>query len=123
MDEIKEAADLGVLDGVTTNPSLLSKEIQRSGEDYKDILKNICQIVQGPVSAEVLALDSEGMIREAMELAQLDEHIVVKVPIIKDGLKAVKKLASEGIKTNVTLTFSSCQALSSPLIAFILQGL
>lgn len=111
VDEIKEAADLGVLDGVTTNPSLLSKEIQRSGEDYKDILKTICRMVQGPVSAEVLALDSEGMIREAMELAKLDEHIVVKVPIIKDGLKAVKKLTSEGIKTNVTLTFSPCQAL------------
>ena len=111
VDEIKEAADVGVLDGVTTNPSLLSKEIQRSGEDYKDILKTICRIVQGPVSAEVLALDSEGMIREAMELAKLDEHIVVKVPIIKDGLKAVKKLTSEGIKTNVTLTFSPCQAL------------
>ncbi len=111
VDEIKEAADLGVLDGVTTNPSLLSKEIQRSGEDYKDILKTICRMVQGPVSAEVLALDSEGMIREALELAKLDEHIVVKVPIIKDGLKAVKKLTSEGIKTNVTLTFSPCQAL------------
>ena len=111
VDEIKEAADLGVLDGVTTNPSLLSKEIQRTGGDPNEILKTICQIVQGPVSAEVLALDSEGMVAEARNLAKLDEHIVVKIPIIKDGLKAVKKLCAEGIRTNVTLTFSPSQAL------------
>ena len=102
VDEIREAADIGVLDGVTTNPSLLSKEIQRTGDDHKDILKTICQIVQGPVSAEVLALDSGGMVKEARALAKLDDHIVVKIPIIKDGLKAVKKL---------TLTFSPIQAL------------
>ena len=111
VDEIREAADLGVLDGVTTNPSLLSKEIQRMGDDPKNILKTICQIVQGPVSAEVLALDSDGMVKEARALAKLDDHIVVKIPIIKDGLKAVKKLSAEGISTNVTLTFSPMQAL------------
>ena len=111
VDEIREAADIGVLDGVTTNPSLLSKEIQRTGDDHKDILKTICQIVQGPVSAEVLALDSGGMVKEARALAKLDDHIVVKIPIIKDGLKAVKKLSAEGIHTNVTLTFSPIQAL------------
>lgn len=111
VDEIKEAADLGVLDGVTTNPSLLSKEIQRTGEDFKNILKTICQIVQGPVSAEVLALDAQGMVKEAEELAKLDDFIVVKIPVMKDGLKAVKTITSEGIKTNVTLTFSPTQAL------------
>ena len=111
VDEIREATDLGVLDGVTTNPSLLSKEIQRTGDDPKNILKMICQIVQGPVSAEVLALDSDGMVKEARALAKLDDHIVVKIPIIKDGLKAVKKLSAEGIRTNVTLTFSPMQAL------------
>jgi transaldolase len=111
VDEIREAADLGVLDGVTTNPSLLSKEIQRTSGDPKNILKTICQIVQGPVSAEVLALDSEGMVKEARALAKLDDHIVVKIPIIKDGLKAIKRLSAEGIRTNVTLTFSPTQAL------------
>ncbi len=111
VDEIREAAELGVLDGVTTNPSLLSKEIQRTGDDPKNILKTICHIVQGPVSAEVLALDSDGMVKEARALAKLDDHIVVKIPIIKDGLKAVKKLSAEGVRTNVTLTFSPTQAL------------
>jgi len=111
VDEIREAADLGVLDGVTTNPSLLSKEIQRTGGDPKNILKTICQIVQGPVSAEVLALDTDGMVKEARALVKLDDHIVVKIPIIKDGLKAIKQLSAEGIRTNVTLTFSPTQAL------------
>ena len=111
VDEIKEAADLGVLDGVTTNPSLLSKEIQRTGENPDTILQEICRIVEGPVSAEVLALDWEGMVKEAERLAKLDDHIVVKIPIVKDGLKAVKKLTAEGIRTNVTLVFSPTQAL------------
>jgi transaldolase len=110
-DEIREAADLGILDGVTTNPSLLSKEIQRTGESDEVILKTICGIVQGPVSAEVLALDFEGMVRDARELAKLDNHIVIKIPITRDGLKATKKLNEEGIRTNVTLTFSPTQAL------------
>ena len=111
VDEIREAASIGILDGVTTNPTLLSREIQRTGEDFKNILKTICQIVQGPVSAEVVSLESEEMVKEARELAKLDEHIVIKIPITKDGLKAVKKLTAEGIKTNVTLTFSPMQAL------------
>ncbi len=111
VDEIREAVSLGVLDGVTTNPSLLSREIQRTGENFKKTFKTICDIVQGPVSAEVLALDHEGMVKEARELAKLDDHIVIKVPIVKDGLKAVKILAAEGIKTNVTLVFSSSQAI------------
>ena len=111
VDEIKEAADLGVLDGVTTNPSLLSKEIQRTGESSESILQEICRIVQGPVSAEVLSLDWEGMVKEAVRLAKLDDHIVVKIPIVKEGLKAVKKLTGEGIRTNVTLVFSPTQAL------------
>jgi len=111
VDEIREAASLGVLDGVTTNPSLLSKEIQRTGENFKKTLKTICDIVQGPVSAEVLALDHEGMVKEARELAKVDDHIVIKVPIVKDGVKAVKILAAEGIKTNVTLVFSPSQAI------------
>lgn len=111
VDEIHEAASLGVLDGVTTNPTLLSKEIQRTGEDFKHILKTICEIVQGPVSGEVLALDWDGMVKEARELAKLDDHLVIKIPIIKDGLKAVKKLTAEGIRTNVTLVFSATQAL------------
>ena len=110
-DEIKEAAQLGVLDGVTTNPSLLSKEIQRTGGKATDILKNICQIVKGPVSAEVNSLTADEMVKEGRELAKIDEHIVIKVPITEDGLKAVSQLSSEGIKTNVTLVFSSNQAL------------
>lgn len=111
VDEIKEAASLGVLDGVTTNPSLMSKEVQRSGKDFKEILKSICDIVQGPVSAEVVALETDAMVKEAREVAKIDDHIVVKIPIIKDGLKAVKMLSSEGIRTNVTLAFSAPQAL------------
>lgn len=111
VDEIREAASLGILDGVTTNPSLLSKEIQRTGKEPKEILKTICEIVQGPVNGEVIALDYEGMVKEAGELAKLDEHIVIKIPMTKDGLKAVKTLSAEGIHTNVTLCFSPTQAL------------
>jgi transaldolase len=110
-EEIQEASELGILDGVTTNPSLLSREIQRTGQEYEKILKTICRIVQGPVSAEVLALDTENMIKQAEKLAKLDEYIVVKIPITKDGLKAVKALSSQGIRTNVTLVFSASQAL------------
>lgn len=111
VDEIREAASLGVLDGVTTNPSLMAKEVQRTGMATRDIYKTICDIVQGPVSAEVLALDTESMLREARELAQIDPHIVVKIPMVKEGLKAVKTLSQEGIRTNVTLIFSPNQAL------------
>ena len=104
--EIEALAAIGILDGVTTNPSLLAKE----GGDYRQILKQICQIVKGPVSAEVVATDVNGMLREGRDLATIDEHIVVKVPFTKDGVKACKALSSEGKRVNVTLIFSATQA-------------
>ena len=107
IDEIKEAHAMGMVDGVTTNPSLIAKE----GRDFKEVITEICSIVDGPISAEVISLDSEGMIREARELAQIHDNIVVKIPMTVDGLKAVRQLAEEGIKTNVTLIFSPLQAL------------
>lgn len=107
ISEIKEAADLGILDGVTTNPSLVAK----SGQDFHTLLKEICSIVPGPVSAEVVALDTAGMIKEGQELAKIAKNIVVKVPLTVDGLKATKWFSDHGIKTNVTLCFSSVQAL------------
>lgn len=107
INEIKEAASLGILDGVTTNPSLVAKE----GRDFTELLKEICSIVDGPVSAEVISVDKEGILKEARELAKIHPNIVVKVPLIKEGLKAVKILSQEGIKTNVTLCFSPSQAL------------
>jgi len=107
IDEIKKAGELGVLDGVTTNPSLVAKE----GREFKGLIKEICRIVDGPVNAEVVSTDEKGMIREARVLAKMAENIVVKIPMIKDGLRAVKVLAGEGIKTNVTLCFSPIQAL------------
>jgi transaldolase len=106
LKEIEALAAIGILDGVTTNPSLLAKE---SG-DYKQILKQICQTVKGPVSAEVVATDTAGMLREGRELASIDEHIVVKVPFTKDGVRACKTLSSEGKRVNVTLIFSATQA-------------
>ncbi len=105
--EIKEAASFGVLDGVTTNPSLVARE----GKDFKNLLKEICSIVNGPVSAEVVAIDASGMMREGRELAKLADNIVVKIPLIGEGLKAVKCLKAEDIRTNVTLCFSPNQAL------------
>lgn len=105
--EIREAHSLGILDGVTTNPSLIAK----TGRHFHETIEEICSIVKGPVSAEVVSLDTEGMLREARELAKIAGNIVVKIPLIKNGLKAVKRLAEEGIKTNVTLCFSSNQAL------------
>ncbi|MCI0706944.1 MAG: fructose-6-phosphate aldolase [Ignavibacteriae bacterium] len=107
IDEIKEAASLGVLDGVTTNPSLVAKE----GKDFRKLLDEICAIVDGPISAEVVSTDVEGIMKEGRELAKIHKNIVVKVPLIKEGLKAVKRLKSEGIRTNVTLCFSPNQAL------------
>jgi transaldolase len=104
--EIEALAAIGILDGVTTNPSLLAKE---SG-DYRQILKQICQIVKGPVSGEVVATDAPGMIREGRDLASIDEHIVVKVPFTREGVKACKTLAGEGLRVNVTLIFSATQA-------------
>ncbi len=109
LDEIKEAAELGVLDGVTTNPSLVAKE--KYDISFKELIGEICKIVPGPVSAEVVSTDVEGMMKEAHELAKIAKNVVIKIPLIKDGLKAVKRLKSEGIKTNVTLCFSPNQAL------------
>jgi len=105
--EIEALATLGIIDGVTTNPSLMAKE---SG-DYRKQMKEICRIVQGPVSAEVLATDYEGMLREGRDLATIDEHIVVKVPLTRDGIRACGTLSREGLKVNVTLCFSAAQAL------------
>ena len=107
IDEIKAINDIGVLDGVTTNPTLVAKE----KSDFRGILKEICAMVRGPVSAEVVATDYDGMIKEGSELAKLADNLVVKVPLLKDGVKAVGKLTSLGIKTNVTLIFSPLQAL------------
>lgn len=107
IDEIKRGVEMGMVDGVTTNPSLVAKE----DKPFEEILKEICEVVDGPVSAEVVSLDAEGMVKEARELAKIADNIVIKVPMIVEGLKAVKQLTSEGIKTNVTLIFSSAQAL------------
>ena len=107
LKEIEALVPLGIIDGITTNPSPLAKE----GGDYKAILKKICGIVKGPTSAEVVATDAEAMIREGRELAAIDEHIVVKVPFTREGVKACKALSSEGKKVNVTLIFSASQAL------------
>ncbi|MBN2653929.1 MAG: fructose-6-phosphate aldolase [Nitrospirae bacterium] len=107
VEEIKKASELGVIDGVTTNPSLISKE----NRPPADIFKEICSIVDGPISAEVIGLKSEEMIKEARELVKIHPNIVVKIPMTEDGLRAVKTLSSEGIKTNVTLIFSPNQAL------------
>lgn len=107
VSEIKEAAALGVLDGVTTNPSLVAK----TGRPFREVLDEILEVVDGPVSAEVTATDVDGMKREAQELSAIHENIVVKIPIIQDGLKVVKWCAHEGIHTNVTLCFNPLQAL------------
>jgi transaldolase len=111
LDQIREAQALGVLDGVTTNPSLMAKEGIAGKENILQHYLNICEIVDGDVSAEVISTDFEGMIKEGEELAALHPQIVVKVPIIKDGIKAIKYFSSKGIKTNCTLVFSVGQAL------------
>ncbi len=107
INEIREANRLGVLDGVTTNPSLISKV----GGKFEDIILEICEEVNGPVSAEVVSLEAEGMIREGRELAKIHKNIVIKIPIVTEGLKAIKQLESEGIRVNTTLVFSPTQAL------------
>lgn len=107
LEQIKEMQDLGIIDGVTTNPTLLSKE----GAEPIEQLKKICEIVDGPVSAEVIGLKTEEMVKEARELAKIAPNIVIKIPMTKDGIKAVKILEPEGIKTNVTLVFSQNQIL------------
>lgn len=105
--EIKEAVSIGLIDGVTTNPTLMAKE----GRNPKQVLKEICALVSGPVSAEVISLDAPGMVREARQLIKIAKNIVIKLPLTKDGLKAARILSAEGIKTNVTLCFSASQAL------------
>ena len=107
IDEIKDAHSMGMVDGVTTNPTLIARE----GRDFKTIITEICEIVDGPISAEVISLETDGMVSEARDLAKIHANIVVKIPMTTDGLKAVRMLAAEGIKTNVTLVFSALQAL------------
>jgi len=107
IEEIRDAAAMGVIDGVTTNPSLVAK----TGRRFKDVLVDICEVVDGPISAEVVATDYDGMMREARSLAAMHENIVVKIPLIAEGLKAVRTLTEEGIRTNVTLCFSPTQGL------------
>ena len=107
IDEIREAMSLGMLDGVTTNPSLIAKE----KKDFRKLLEEICALVDGPISAEVISLDYDGIMKEARELVKIHKNIIVKIPLIKEGLKAVKALSGEGIKSNVTLCFSANQAL------------
>ena len=107
IEQIREAASYGCVDGVTTNPTLVSREEGR----FEDIIREICEIVQGPVSAEVVSLEAEGMVEEAKRLAQIHEWVVIKIPMIKEGVKALRMLKELGIKTNCTLVFSSNQAL------------
>ena len=107
VDQIREANELGVICGVTTNPSLIAKE----GRDFIEVVKEITTIVDGPISAEVISLEHEGMVKEARELAKIHKNIIIKIPMTPEGLKAVKILTAEGIKTNVTLIFSAAQAL------------
>lgn len=107
LDEIRKVAELGVVSGVTTNPSLIAKE----GRDFRQTVLEICEIIDGPISAEVVSPDADGMVKEAEELAGWSPNIVIKVPITMEGLKAVKRLSEKGIKTNVTLIFSPNQAL------------
>ncbi|HZI93817.1 MAG TPA: fructose-6-phosphate aldolase [Patescibacteria group bacterium] len=107
VDEIRQAAATGILDGVTTNPSLVAKE----GKKFKDLLLEICSIVDGPVSAEVTATDTAGMIKQAMELREIHKNIVVKLPLLKEGITALSQLSPKGVKVNVTLCFSASQAL------------
>lgn len=109
LDEIKDAASSGILDGITTNPSLVSKE--GGQKSFSELIKEICDIVQGPVSAEVISTDYDGMLDEARELSTIDQHVVVKLPLTENGIKATKKVSDEGINVNVTLVFSPSQAL------------
>lgn len=107
IDEIKEGASWGIVDGVTTNPTLIAKEKR----DFKEVVKEICDIVDGPISAEVISEDAKGMVEEARELVKIHKNIVIKIPMTVEGLKAVSEISKEGIKTNVTLIFSANQAL------------
>jgi transaldolase len=109
LDEINEAASIGILDGVTTNPTLLARA--KGQGDYKTVLKKICEVVDGPVSGEVVAMDAEGMVKEAEDLAKIHKNMIIKIPMCQEGLKAIKILDSKGIRTNCTLIFSPIQAL------------
>lgn len=109
VEEIRKAAELGIIDGVTTNPSLIAKE----GRVFEEVIKEITEIVDGPISAEVVSLDAEGMVKEADELVKIHENIVIKVPMTAEGLKATSMLSAKGIKVNVTLVFSATQALAA----------
>ena len=107
VDQIKRANDMGVLDGVTTNPTLVARE----GREFRELIKEICSIVRGPVSAEVISLEENGMVKEARDLSKIADNIVIKIPVCLEGLKATKRLAAEGIKVNMTLIFSPTQGL------------
>lgn len=111
VEEIRKANELGVISGVTTNPSLIAKE----GRNFQEVVQEICSIVDGPISAEVISMESEGMVKEARELVKIHPNIVIKIPMIPEGLKATKILSGEGIRTNVTLVFSANQALLAAL--------
>lgn len=105
--EIKAALEIGIIDGVTTNPSLIAK----TGKDFKTVVDEICSVVDGPISVEAVSMDADGLIREARELSKINKNVVVKIPMTEDGLKVVKKVSEEGILTNVTLVFSPTQAI------------
>ncbi|MCD6420342.1 MAG: fructose-6-phosphate aldolase [Synergistetes bacterium] len=108
VSQIREACSWGVISGVTTNPTLVSKQ---KNMDFKELVKEICEIVDGPVSAEVVSLDVDGMVKEAMEFSKIDPRVVIKIPMTKEGMSATKRLSSEGIRVNVTLVFSAAQAI------------
>lgn len=111
LDEIKEASELGLLDGVTTNPTLLSREVERTGMKPDDVLKKICDMVDGPISAEVVSMDADGMVKEAQELSKIEKNICIKVPMTREGVKATRRIVDKGIMVNMTLIFSVNQAL------------
>jgi transaldolase len=111
LDEIKEASELGLLDGVTTNPTLLSREVERTGMEPNKVLKKICEMVKGPISAEVVSLKADGIVKEAESLSKIAKNICIKVPMIMEGIKATRRLRDLGIMVNVTLIFSTNQAL------------
>ena len=111
LDEIKEASELGLLDGVTTNPTLLAREVERTGMKPDEVLKKICDMVDGPISGEVVSLDADGMVKEAEKLSKIAKNICIKVPMTREGVKATRRIVDTGIMVNMTLVFSLNQAL------------
>lgn len=109
IDEIRRANDLGLIEGVTTNPSLIARE----GRVFEEVIEEICEIIDGPISAEVISLDHENMVKEGLELSQIHKNVIIKIPMTEEGLKATKDLSEKGIKVNVTLIFSASQALAA----------